>query len=258
MICPLLVLCGREALVTMDFELDFFSGSEVAVWGSLHSGFLPPSFCVQQRTFPPPALKLRASLARLTCTEIRCFCHHLCLLATPWLHFRADNTPLWHIRLALQAILSCWSLLPCKLDLCQFIPRLNCQTCSFSATSFRSSFSNQYSGCTRRHAHVCVWHTYVVHGQRVASPTCHCSSALLCVCGDQLFITQPNVAPSIIFPFNLFLVQPFPSQVSLWKRCLWQGMHEGNENIPSCFVLFAWGPDSKQALQAPLCLAIEL
>lgn len=103
----------------------------------------------------------QGTVTRLTRTAFRWFCHRLCLLATPWLHLRADDTPLWHIRLALQAILSCWSLLPCILDLCQFIPRLNCQTCFLSATSSCSSFSNQYSGCTRRHVRACIWHTYM-------------------------------------------------------------------------------------------------
>lgn len=134
----------------------------------------------------------QGTVTRLTCTAFGWFCHCLCLLATPWLHFRADNTPLWHIRLALQAILSCWSLLPCILDLCQFIPRLNCQTCSFSATSFRSSFCNQYSGCTRRHVHVCVWHTHVVHWQRVLLCSSHLPLFLrtpLCVWGPTVHHT---------------------------------------------------------------------
>lgn len=182
---------------------------------------LPAPFLLRAAAHLSPTSSQAQSIAgqgtvtRLTCTAFGWFCHCLCLLATPWLHFRADNTPLWHIRLALQAILSCWSLLPCILDLCQFIPRLNCQTCSFSATAPPSATSIQ---AVPGGMYTCVYGThmwYTGRGCCSAPLTCHCSSALLCVCGDQLFITQPNVAPSAIFPFNLFLVQPFPSQVSL-------------------------------------------
>lgn len=42
------------------------------------------------------------------------------------------------------------------------------------------------------------------------------------------FVTQPNVVPSSILPINHLLFLLFASQVTLWKRCLWRGLPEGN------------------------------